>query len=70
MKLFEIDKWANGYGEGVVYSFLWGKVRFEYELSVDRSFRPSYLRQWGGDHIYQTSLTMFGRTIAFYVWPL
>ena len=69
-KLFETHKWANGYGEGVVYCFLWGKVSFEYELSQDRRFRPCYLRQWGGDHIYQTSISMFGRSLALYIWPL
>lgn len=70
MKMFEVDTWANGYAQGTIYSFLWGKVEFEYELSEDRRFRPCYLRQWGGDAVYLKSLSMFGRSLSLTIWPL
>ena len=70
MKMFDTYRWGNGSASGIVYSFLWGKIEVEYELSEDRSFNPCYLRQWGGDAVYLKSLSMFGRSLSLTIWPL
>ena len=67
--IFEIDNWGNQYAEGVEYRFLWGLLRFEYELSSNRSFDPSYLQQYGGGQVYLSSISLFGRTLSFTVIP-
>ena len=70
MKMFCIRNWGNDHCTGTVYSFLWGKVEFEYELSENRRFRPCWLRQWGGDSVYLNSISLFGRTFSLTIWPL
>ena len=69
-KFFDIDRWANRYAQGTVYSFLWGKVLVEYETKDDRSFDPCYLQQWGRGQIYHVFLSLFGHTLSLTIWPL
>lgn len=70
MKMFETDTWANGYAQGTVYSFLWGKVEFEYERRHERNRFCCLVSRWLGGHIYQMRLYLFGRTITLSIWPL
>ena len=73
MQLFYIDHYETHFVRGYEACLL-EKISLVLEhahgTAVRQAWIPCIRTQWGGDHIYQWSLSWFRRSIEFRIWKL
>lgn len=64
-----VDQYGNSFYRATVYSLFGGRVYLEYERDYANVPQNSFLLQVGGDHLLYKSLTLFGRSLSFGIYP-
>ena len=64
-----VDQYENSFYRTTVYSLFNGRVYLEYQQDYDTVPGNSFLLQFGGDHLFFKSLTLFGRSLSFGICP-
>ncbi len=64
-----VEHFENSFYKSTVYSFFGGRVYLEYERAQVNLPDNCLLIQFGGGQLLYKSLSLFGRTINFQLFP-